>query len=61
MIGAMAGRCVADSIARAIHGETEGNPLFVGEIVRLLEDEDRLERPVDELPAAPSSRTRFRR
>jgi DNA-binding SARP family transcriptional activator len=53
MIGALAGRRVADSVALAIHDETEGNPLFVGEIVRLLEDEDRLERPVDELRAAP--------
>ena len=55
MIGALAGRCVAESVALAIHDETEGNPLFVGEIVRLLEDEDRLERPVDELSCNPTA------
>jgi DNA-binding SARP family transcriptional activator len=48
MIDAITGRRVADSVARAIHLETEGNPLFVGEIVRLLEAEGRLERPLDE-------------
>jgi DNA-binding SARP family transcriptional activator len=30
-------------LAAAIHGETEGNPLFVGELVRLLAAEGRLE------------------
>jgi tetratricopeptide (TPR) repeat protein len=49
MIEAITRRHVADSAAHAIHVETEGNPLFVGEIVRLLEAEDRLERPIDEL------------
>ena len=49
MIEAITRRHVADSVAHAIHVETEGNPLFVGEIVRLLEAEDRLERPIDEL------------
>jgi tetratricopeptide (TPR) repeat protein len=32
-----------DELAAAIHGETEGNPLFVTELVRLLAEEQRLE------------------
>jgi DNA-binding SARP family transcriptional activator len=32
-----------EELAAAIHRETEGNPLFVGELVRLLASEDRLE------------------
>ncbi|HSK52599.1 MAG TPA: AAA family ATPase, partial [Clostridia bacterium] len=36
-----------DGLAEAVHRETEGNPLFVGEIVRLLADEGRLGRPPD--------------
>jgi tetratricopeptide (TPR) repeat protein len=48
MIDAISGRHVAKSVARAIHDETEGNPLFVCEIVRLLEAEDALERSADE-------------
>jgi DNA-binding SARP family transcriptional activator len=48
MIDSITGRQVADSVARTIHEETEGNPLFVGEIVRLLEAEGRLEQPLDE-------------
>ena len=48
MIDAITGRHVAESIARTIHSETEGNPLFVGEIVRLLEAEGRLEHPPDD-------------
>jgi DNA-binding SARP family transcriptional activator len=48
MIEAITGRHVAESVARAIHDETEGNPLFVGEIVRLLEAEDTLERSLNE-------------
>ena len=32
----------SDELAAAIHGETEGNPLFVTELVRLLGDEQRL-------------------
>lgn len=35
----------------ALHTETEGNPLFVGEIVRLLEAEGGLERPLNGLRA----------
>lgn len=34
-----------DELARALHRETEGNPLFVGEVVRLLAAEGRLEGP----------------
>jgi DNA-binding SARP family transcriptional activator len=33
----------SNELAAAIHGETEGNPLFVGELVRLLAAEGRLE------------------
>ena len=32
MIDAISGQHVAESVARAIHDETEGNPLFAGEI-----------------------------
>ena len=38
-----------DGLAEAVHRETEGNPLFVGEIVRLLAEEGRLGRPPDGL------------
>jgi DNA-binding SARP family transcriptional activator len=48
LIVAMTGRELADNVARTIQAETEGNPLFVGEIVRLLEAEGKLERPRDE-------------
>jgi hypothetical protein len=34
-------------LAEAVHRETEGNPLFVGEIVRLLAEEGRLRRSPD--------------
>jgi len=43
LIGATAGREVPQAVAAAIHGETEGNPLFVAEMVRLLASEDRLD------------------
>ena len=33
----------SEELAAAIHRETEGNPLFVGELVRLLASEGRLE------------------
>ena len=36
-----------EGLAEAVHRETEGNPLFVGEIVRLLAEEGRLDRPLD--------------
>jgi len=35
-----------EQLVNAVHRETEGNPLFVGEVVRLLQHEGRLERPV---------------
>jgi DNA-binding SARP family transcriptional activator len=38
-----AGTVPSDELATAIHRETEGNPLFVGELVRLLASEGRLE------------------
>ena len=44
-IEAEAGERPADGLAQAVHRETEGNPLFVGEIVRLLAEEGRLDRP----------------
>ena len=37
------GTPASEGLAAAIHGETEGNPLFVGELVRLLASEGRLE------------------
>ena len=40
-----AGEPPARGLAEAVHHETEGNPLFVGEIVRLLAEEGRLRRP----------------
>ena len=42
-------------LAPAVHAETEGNPLFVGEIVRLLAEENRLEDPVTAPLAIPQS------
>jgi predicted ATPase len=35
------------TLAATIHADTDGNPLFVGEVVRLLAAEGRLERPGD--------------
>ncbi|HWO71678.1 MAG TPA: AAA family ATPase, partial [Actinomycetota bacterium] len=35
------------SVVSMVHAQTEGNPLFVGEVVRLLASEGRLEHPVD--------------
>jgi class 3 adenylate cyclase/tetratricopeptide (TPR) repeat protein len=37
------GHSVRDSVVAAIHAETEGNPLFVGEVVRLLASERNLD------------------
>jgi DNA-binding SARP family transcriptional activator len=48
LIDAITGRQVSATIARTIHAETEGNPLFIGEIVRLLEAEGRLEQSRDQ-------------
>jgi DNA-binding SARP family transcriptional activator/tetratricopeptide (TPR) repeat protein len=42
-------RASATDLARMVHAETEGNPLFVGEILRLLASEQRLDEP----PTAP--------
>jgi DNA-binding SARP family transcriptional activator len=44
LIETITGRPVEERVTSRIHGETEGNPLFVGEIVRLLEAEGGLER-----------------
>jgi DNA-binding SARP family transcriptional activator len=40
-----------EQLAAAIHRETEGNPLFVGELVRLLASEGRLEEAADQTSA----------
>jgi tetratricopeptide (TPR) repeat protein len=39
----MVGRRASVALVRTIHAETEGNPLFVGEVVRLLESEGRFQ------------------
>jgi tetratricopeptide (TPR) repeat protein len=44
------GSALSDRVVAAVHRETEGNPLFVGEVVRLLSAEGRLDRMDD--PAA---------
>jgi DNA-binding SARP family transcriptional activator/tetratricopeptide (TPR) repeat protein len=43
------------ALAPAVHAETEGNPLFVGEIVRLLAAESRLDEPATGPIAIPQS------
>jgi hypothetical protein len=48
LIEAIAGVSPSHRVAAAIHDATGGNPLFVGELVRLLLTEGRLEEPVDE-------------
>jgi DNA-binding SARP family transcriptional activator/tetratricopeptide (TPR) repeat protein len=45
----------AAELAPAVHSETEGNPLFVGEIVRLLAAERRLDQPAAAPLAIPQS------
>jgi eukaryotic-like serine/threonine-protein kinase len=45
----------AAGLAPAVHAETEGNPLFVGEIVRLLATEHRLDEPATAPLAIPQS------
>ena len=45
LIEATAERVPPAGLVAAVHEETEGNPLFVGEIVRLLAAEGRLDRP----------------
>jgi len=44
-VATTAGRTASPSLVRAVHAMTEGNPFFVGEIVRLLAAEDRLDGP----------------
>src|SRR4051794_16143248 len=39
------GRPAVSGLAATVHSETDGNPLFVGEVVRLLAAEGRLEEP----------------
>ena len=45
----------AAELGPAVHAETEGNPLFVGEIVRLLAAEGRLDEPATAPLAIPQS------
>jgi tetratricopeptide (TPR) repeat protein len=45
----------AADLGAAVHAETEGNPLFVGEIVRLLAAERRLDEPATAPLAIPQS------
>ncbi|MGH2740296.1 MAG: ATP-binding protein [Actinomycetota bacterium] len=44
------GREVPDALVREVHRKTEGNPLFVGEIVRLLAAEGRLQPDATTVP-----------
>lgn len=46
-VATTAGRTASPLLVRAVHAMTEGNPFFVGEIVRLLAAEGRLEDPTD--------------
>jgi class 3 adenylate cyclase len=46
-IGMTAGGTVPAGLARAVHSQTDGNPFFVGEVVRLLASEGRLTGPAD--------------
>ncbi|HSI79008.1 MAG TPA: BTAD domain-containing putative transcriptional regulator, partial [Solirubrobacterales bacterium] len=48
LVEAIAGVTPSGRVAAAIHAGTGGNPLFVGELVRLLASEGRLEEPIDE-------------
>jgi DNA-binding SARP family transcriptional activator len=48
-------RASADELGAVVHAETEGNPLFVGEIVRLLAAERRLEEPAAAALGIPQS------
>jgi tetratricopeptide (TPR) repeat protein len=43
VVSASAGRSPPEGVVAEIHARTEGNPLFVGEMVRLLEAEGRLD------------------
>ncbi|MEO6030126.1 MAG: AAA family ATPase [Candidatus Binatia bacterium] len=46
-VAATAGRAAPAPLISAVHAMTEGNPFFVGEIVRLLVAEGKLDRPAD--------------
>ena len=45
VIAATAGSTPPDTLVRAVHDQTEGNPLFLGEVIRLLLEEGRLTGP----------------
>ena len=49
LIELIAGVSPSAQLAAAIHSATGGNPLFVGELVRLLVAEGRLDQSVDEV------------
>jgi DNA-binding SARP family transcriptional activator len=48
LIEAIAGVSTLPRVSAAIHAGTGGNPLFIGELVRLLTSEGRLDEPIDE-------------
>jgi DNA-binding SARP family transcriptional activator len=48
LVESIAGASPSPQVVAAIHAGTGGNPLFVGELVRLLASEGRLEEPIDE-------------
>jgi DNA-binding SARP family transcriptional activator len=50
LIEAIVGTSPSPRVASAIHAGTDGNPLFIGELVRLLASEGRLAEPIDEPP-----------
>ncbi|HEY1358854.1 MAG TPA: BTAD domain-containing putative transcriptional regulator [Thermoleophilaceae bacterium] len=52
LIESIVGHPVSEAAARRIYAETDGNPLFVGEIARLLSAEGSLE-PKGDLPSGP--------
>ena len=54
-IEAVAPDAPAPELAAAVHAETEGNPLFIGETVRLLAAERRLDKPTTAPIAIPQS------
>jgi tetratricopeptide (TPR) repeat protein len=49
------GRPVRPGVARAIHGRTEGNPFLVGEVVRALDEQGRLDEATDASPVLPET------
>jgi DNA-binding SARP family transcriptional activator len=48
LIEAIVGSSPSPRVASAIHAGTGGNPFFIGELVRLLASEERLDEPIDE-------------